>query len=117
MRAKQTAVLAACELRYQKNDIEWKADVYNASQSKLLSVLAECVPDKTPVMLVGHNPGMEELAFYLSGGAGLPDEDKGMPTSAVVILELPKSWAKLRRGGGKVVAHMRPRGLTDLQKE
>lgn len=116
-RAKQTALLAARELRYPEADIEWEAGIYNASQRALLAALAKCAPGEMPVMLVGHNPGMEGLAFYLSAGAGLSEEDDGMPTSAVVILELPDSWSKLKRGSGTVIAHMRPRWLKDLQKE
>ncbi len=112
-RARQTASLAAAEMRYPEAGVELMKDVYNASQGGLLSVLAKCAPGKTPVMLVGHNPGMEELAIYLSGGEGLPEDDNGMPTSAVTVLELPDSWSKLKRGSGKVIAHMRPRWLTD----
>lgn len=117
LRARQTALLAAAGMHYPEAAIEWQPAMYDAAHDRLLSVLAECAPGKTPVMLVGHNPGMEELALYLSGGAGLPDEDKGMPTAAVVILELPKSWAHLKRGSGKMIAHMRPRWLADLQEE
>ncbi len=52
------------------------------------------------VMLVGHNPTMEEAAGRLLGKAGL-----SMGTGEAVVVELPSDWAG-EAGVGKLVAHL-----------
>ena len=99
-RARTTWELASAELTRQP---ETRIDdrVYNASVSDLLDVVRD-LPDEAPtVVLVGHNPGFEDLASLLT------NEPVSMPTSALAVLESDTAWssagvawASLRDPGG-----------------
>ena len=64
------------------------------------------------VMLVGHNPGLEELVEFLSGSPiPLPNGGKAFPTAALAYLEMPSDWSRLRHRAGRLVELIRPRAL------
>jgi phosphohistidine phosphatase len=65
--------------------------VYAASHQQLLTVVRELPDDIETVVLVGHNPGIEELASFLTG------ELAQMPTSALAVIALPGSWSTADR--------------------
>lgn len=49
-------------------------------------------------MIVGHNPGLEELLLYLCGPVPVPDDGKLLPTATLARLEMPADWSKLGSG-------------------
>jgi phosphohistidine phosphatase len=57
----KTARLSA-ELRYDQR-------IYEAGPLRLLEVISQIEEDKSSVLLVGHNPGLEELLQVLTGSA------------------------------------------------
>jgi phosphohistidine phosphatase len=61
---------------------------YAASGSVLLQIVRELADEVRTVILVAHNPGLEELVEVLSG------ESITMPTSGLAVLTLPGSWAE-----------------------
>lgn len=68
--------------------------VYLAEPERLVAILRAAPPDAERVMLVGHNPGISELARWLTG------EDVGqLPTAALYVAtaELDR-WADLEHG-------------------
>ena len=66
--------------------------VYEASVRDLREVIAETAPDVTTLVLVGHNPGVEQLAWELDDGQAARDRtNRGMRTSGVAVFELA-SW-------------------------
>jgi phosphohistidine phosphatase len=52
-----------------------------------LAVVRELPDELHTVVVVGHNPGLEELISRLTG------KEISMPTSAVAVIVLPGSWA------------------------
>jgi phosphohistidine phosphatase len=58
-------------------------------------------------MLVGHNPGMEELLAFLT------HETKHMPTCALARISLDVSWKEVGRGVGKLEWFVTPKDLAD----
>jgi phosphohistidine phosphatase len=88
-RARSTWALVAAELdappRTRIDD-----RVYAASDQQLLTV-REPPDDIETVVLVGHNPGIEDLASFLTG------ESVPMPTSALAVITLPGSWSTAGR--------------------
>jgi len=60
--------------------------LYAASGDELLSVVRELPDDVETAVLVGHNPGVEDLAWLLTG------ETTRMTTSAVAVIAVPGSW-------------------------
>lgn len=113
LRARQTTALVAKELGVDPDDVDWQRGIYDATVQELLSTLAATVSPNETTVLIGHNPGLEELATYLADPKGLSDEPKVLPTSGVICLELPPGWTELRRGQCRVIAHMRPRWLKE----
>jgi phosphohistidine phosphatase len=56
-------------------------------------------------MLVGHNPGLEELLVYLTAA------ENRMPTAAIACVQLPEDWGRLKRGAGQLEIMMVPKAL------
>jgi phosphohistidine phosphatase len=87
--------------------------LYGASEAELLARL-EALPQQVgSVMLIGHNPGLEELALALaSEGAGLARMREKYPTAALATIDLPADhWSAIRRGSGELVGYVRPKDL------
>ncbi len=73
--------------------------IYAADIDELLAVLGDCPPDAGRVMLVGHNPGLEELLVWLaSETVPEPDDGKRLPTATLARLQMPADWRVLVAG-------------------
>lgn len=111
-RALQTALKACKAMGLSASDVHQDARIYEASRRDLINVLADCPPDTRRVMLVGHNPGLEDLLFYLSDGAiPIPDDGKLLPTAALAVLETGANWDALRPAGMSLQRIVRARDL------
>ncbi|MGR4880302.1 SixA phosphatase family protein [Streptomyces sp. LARHCF249] len=79
--------------------------LYNATPSGLVEVLSARGGDRGSVLLVGHNPGIHELASALCG-SGPPELlerlREGFPTSGVVVVDLADGWDGLTPGCGSL---------------
>jgi phosphohistidine phosphatase len=65
-------------------------------------------------MVVGHNPGLEDLIHYLSEGRlAIPDDGKVLPTSALAQLEMGEEWQNLERGCATLISLTRPGQVPD----
>ncbi len=93
------------------SDPQWNAAVYLAAADTLLGLL-KALPDTAQhVVLVGHNPGMEELASGLCGAAP-EDVFVRMPTAALAHIEIDVShWSMVRWGGGQLKLLLTPKVL------
>ncbi|MGZ4536508.1 MAG: SixA phosphatase family protein [Nocardioidaceae bacterium] len=76
--------------------------VYAASAEELLAVTRDLPDDVGTVVLVGHNPGVEDLVARLTG------ERVQMLTSAVAVVVLPGPWATAGDGPATLSACGRP---------
>lgn len=109
VRARQTAEIVATQLGFgQPLSIEPR--IYAAGVDTLLDVVRELPDEANFVILVGHNPGFEELAAALSGQDG---DEVRLPTAAVARLEfdLPH-WHDVRPGTGNWRGIVTPRSLS-----
>ena len=113
-RAEETVKAVVKALGFAKKQIHWEQRVYEASVRDLSEVLA-AVPKKAErVMLVGHNPGLEELVAYLAHRDELPDPPFGfLKTATLVQLWMPEEWARLRPGCAQLVQIMTPKMVKD----
>ena len=88
--------------------------LYGASARELLHRVQN-VPDATrSVMVIGHNPGLEDLAATLAGADGADGLDRmaaKFPTAALATLTVPTAWADLAPGGATLTAYVVPRDL------
>ena len=95
-------------------EIRSDARIYEAGLSPLLDVLAECPGDARRVMLVGHNPGLEDLLIHLADGElELPEDGKLLPTATLARLRMPGEWKQLKSGSGRLLSITRPVQLPD----
>jgi len=115
VRVTQTIELAA-EAAGQTPPLNWDRRIYLASSPTLVELLRELDSDPETVLMVGHNPGLEDLIFDLvpdDGSSPLRDmvEEK-FPTAAFAVLELDiPNWREIRDGCARLVHLMRPRDL------
>ena len=86
VRALSTWELAAAELD-PAPEVRIDERVYAAWGRELRALVDELADDLGTVILVGHNPGVEDLVQELTG------EDVPMPTSAIAVLTWEGSWA------------------------
>ncbi len=93
VRAATTAELVAQACGYE-GEIDRRRALYMAAPRAYLRVINE-LPDKTTrVLVVGHNPGMEDLLEALCGRA------QRMPTGALAVLEVDvKHWSDVELDG------------------
>lgn len=111
-RAKQTALRACKFAELPDSLVVWDQRIYEAAVPELLQVLADCPQDKKRIMIVGHNPGFEELVDYLGGDrVAIPVHGKLMPTAAVARLQMPDQWLRLEPGCALGVSITRVRDL------
>lgn len=86
--------------------------IYAAGIDELLAVLGDCPQDAGRVMLVGHNPGLEELLDWLvSDTVPVPDDGKLLPTATLAILKMPADWQALIAGCARLESITRPETL------
>lgn len=112
-RARETAVKVCKSMEFKKKKIQWDDEVYGAGVADLLRLLARCPRDARTVLLVGHNPGFEDLVRYLAADElEEPSDGKLLPTAALARLEMPDDWSTLEAGCAQLVAVNRPRKLT-----
>ena len=113
-RAVQTIHEVAQAARFSLDAALFEGAIYEAGLSALLGVLGRCDPDARRPMIVGHNPGLEDLLDHLTGGVfPVPDDGKLLPTAALARVALPGDWGGLERGCGELIALTRVRDLAD----
>ena len=92
--------------------VEVEPRLYAASESELLDRLREVNDDVESVMLIGHNPGIEELALALAGsGEDLDAVARKFPTAALATLEFDGPWSDLGPGDAELTAFVKPKQL------
>lgn len=106
-RAKQTLSMIAQALEIHEGIIEYRRDLYGASASHLFSCIKEQADSTRNIALLGHNPGMEELANSLC------EEPVGpMPTCCVIRLVFEFApWSELLPASGELVFQLKPKSL------
>jgi len=78
--------------------------LYQEGFERLKTVLAERPLEARRVLLVGHNPELEDLLAYLVGADNLPDTDKLLPTAALARLIMPDDWSYLDAGSARLLS-------------
>lgn len=106
----------ACHAAGQPVKVNWDRRIYLASSVTLADVLREQEGDPAAILMVGHNPGLEDLIFDLvpdDGNNPLRDAvEEKFPTACYAVLELDiDRWADLRDRCARLVHLTRPRDL------
>jgi phosphohistidine phosphatase len=94
--------------------VEIEAGLYAAGVASLVGRLHRLPEEIGSVMVVGHNPGIEDLAAELAG-RGEPDARAAMeakyPTGGLATLAFEGPWQELDREGATLEAFAVPRRL------
>jgi phosphohistidine phosphatase len=87
-------------------------ELYAASEQSLLERLRAVEAGVESLMLIGHNPGVQQLALSLAGaGEKLAALRSKYPTAALATLEFSGRWADLRPGGAELTDFVTPKQL------
>jgi phosphohistidine phosphatase len=107
LRARLTAE-AVAEAAGYPGEILLDARLYMAGPADILSLLPGVRDNAETVMIVGHNPGLEQLVEQLTG------ERQDLPTAALAQIGLPiDQWRDFKRWmRGTLVGLWRPKELT-----
>jgi phosphohistidine phosphatase len=110
VRTRQTLELVAAGLGDPR--IEFDEAIYGASAGGLMARLRSVPDDIESVLVIGHNPGMQDLALELaSTGARLPQLATKFPTCAVATLTVAGPWSALEDGDAELTAFVIPKQL------
>jgi phosphohistidine phosphatase len=86
--------------------------IYLAELEALLRIVRNLPDSMQRAMIVGHNPGLEELLATLSEMGVSPFDDNGrLQTCALVVLRLPDRWANIAPQSAALLHLIRPREL------
>jgi len=104
--------------------VTFDARIYEAAAADLLALVREVPPGTGALLLIGHNPAIENLALLLAApgaaagsgpaGAGPGDLERmrsKFPTAAIAVLQSAGTWAGLAPGQARLTAFVTPRDV------
>jgi phosphohistidine phosphatase len=93
-------------------EVRVERGLYGASSEHLLQRLREVPDGVESVMLVGHQPAIQELAVNLAAeGSELKGLRAKFPTAALATLTFACEWRELGTDGAELVAYVKPKQL------
>lgn len=113
-RTRETWALVAAENGWTGIEQRFLKTLYLAEAAGICHAIQREAGAATTVLLVGHNPGIEELAGLLADRddrQSRGDLAAGMETATLVAFTLPGSWSELHKGGCTVETIARPAAL------
>lgn len=111
-RAAQTADAVCTALSADVAAVRWDGRLYLASLPTLLQCLSSLPAATRCVILIGHNPGLEDLLLWLAPAAEQQrQEDKLLTTATLARLQLSGADWRLRTHGASLRDFVRPRDL------
>jgi phosphohistidine phosphatase len=101
--------------------VEYVPDLYGADPAQLLTAIRMAsVTDPKRLMLIGHNPGMHELALTLTGGgdeAAKRALSDNLPTSGLAVFDFATDdWNDVSFRRGKLVLFVSPKLLKQASR-
>lgn len=94
--------------------------IYGASAGTILEVIGDTGLDTTSLLLVGHNPGLHDLAIRLAGRGSAADLARlrlQYPTAGLVVIDFDAgSWGELPEGEGRLERFVIPGSIGKAAK-
>jgi phosphohistidine phosphatase len=102
--------------------IEPMDDLYLAPWPQLQEVLRRIPETARSVLLIGHNPGLHDLALALVGPEGMARGGsqaaarlaEAYPTGALAEFAIASPWQRLEEGGGRLIRFLLPADLPEM---
>jgi phosphohistidine phosphatase len=89
--------------------------LYEASAGQLLAEVRHASEEITSLLLLGHNPGIQDFATLIAGessdSTALQQLRKKFPTAGLARLEFDGKWDELRAGAARLSHFLRPKDL------
>ena len=107
-RARQTAEIVATAVDFA-GPLTVEPRIYAADLNTLLALVRSILDEVGTAVIIGHNPGFEELAEALAGNH---DEGIRLPTAGLALLEFDvERWDAARAGAGRLREVVTPRTI------
>lgn len=99
--------------------VEYLETLYHATPGRLMALAQDADDADRVLLLIGHNPGLEQVATLLARDPVKPKEqtrhdllEEKFPTAALAVLDFDiASWKQVSPCGAKLVDFVRPRDL------
>lgn len=113
-RSQQTWALVEPALADRKPRVVVEERIYQAEAEQLMEVIRE-TRNARAVLVVGHNPGLHDLAMLLIASGDIDARQRlseGLPTSGLVVIDLAfNDWSRLHPHAGRLERFVSPRML------
>jgi phosphohistidine phosphatase len=97
--------------------VRFEERLYDASADTILDVVRGTADDVHSLLVIGHNPGLQDLAALLIASGDVDARERlreKLPTAGLVAIDFPyDDWAKLHKRAGRLDRFVTPRSLTD----
>jgi len=115
VRARQTWDMAGPLLDRAVPDVVYLPELYLAEPAELLHTIRSNSANATPLLLIGHNPGLHELALMLAG-EGTADAryalSNNLPTSGLAVIDFDiTDWGDVAFQRGRLMQFVSPKLL------
>lgn len=110
-RTQESWALVGAELPddIERRDVE---EIYEAAAERIAAVIRGVDAAVRTLLVVGHNPGLQELAIDLvSDGERLADVREKFPTGALAVIDFAVAWRDVTVGSGVLERFVVPRSL------
>ncbi len=102
-RARSTALKIAKQINYLET-IEFNEHLYEASLKTILEIISFIKDVNDDVFIIGHNPSLNMLAFYLV------DFNENIPTSGILEIEFNcNTWREVTKSNAKLLSFEYPK--------
>ncbi len=94
--------------------------LYLAPAVEMLGVLHRAAPAARSILMLGHNPGMHDLAMLLAGAHAATTDPQvrrmaeGYPSGALAEFAIVTPWAGLAAGGARLTRFLVPNDLSEV---
>ncbi len=111
-RARDTWAFVAKELRAMP-PTTYDDHLYEAGRNAILAVLRKTAPEIHALLVVGHNPGLHELAIFLIASGDVDQRERlreKFPTAGLLVIDFAiDAWSALHRQAGRLDRFVIPR--------
>ncbi len=95
-------------------------DLYLASWTSLFDTIRSVPETARSLLLIGHNPGLHDLALALAGTASMAAGGdalrlaEGYPTGSLAEFSIAVPWGRIEAGAGRLVRFLVPADLPEM---
>jgi phosphohistidine phosphatase len=120
-RTTETAQIVASHVAL--DGFRFEPSIYEARYETLLGLIHACAPLESPLMLIGHNPGIAELANRLADpDISEPDALERLrmkvPTAALIVLETDGAhFASFTPGSARLMRYITPKRIGGVDED